>query len=197
MKDFDALKDIWTGQASVPRLNYGDVLKQVKKNKAGYSKKLLFEGLVMLAVVLLLIGLWVFKSYVLWTSHLSLFILILSCTYYMFVQFRDYKSIENNNSFLEQPEKYITYLKDYKRSRYNLNTRTFSTYSIAIGIAFALYFVEVFIAAPLWQTIAAVSFTVGWFVLCWVLMQSYKKREQEKLQELIGNLENLERQFED
>ncbi|WP_207423482.1 hypothetical protein [Desertivirga brevis] len=196
MKDFDALKDIWTRQASVPKLNSADVLKQVKKNKAGYSKKLLFESLVMMAVVLLLVGLWVFKSFVLWTSHLSIFILILSCTYYMFIQFRDYKSIQNNNSFLEQPEKYIAYLKSYKRSRYNLNTRTFSAYSIAIGIAFALYFVEVFIAAPLWQTIAAVGFTIAWFVFSWVLMQSYKKREQERLQELIVNLENLERQFE-
>ncbi|WP_207533951.1 hypothetical protein [Desertivirga arenae] len=197
MKDFDALKNIWTGQASVPKLNYEDVLRQVKKTKAGYSKKLLIESLIMSAIIVLLIGLWLFKSFLLLTSHLSLSLLIASCIYYVFIQFKDYKSIRDNNLYLEQPDKYIVYLKRYKTRRYNLNTRTFAIYSTTLGVAFALYFVEVFVAAPLWQTITGVVFTISWFVLCWILMQSYKKREQDKLQEMIGNLEKLEKQFED
>jgi len=195
MKDFDALKDIWTVQSAKPKLDYDSILKQVKKNKASYTAKLLTETLVMLAIVLLLASVWIFKSFVLWTSHLSLFILISCCLYYLIVQIRDYKSLINNNTYLEQPDRFITYLKEYRKKRYILNTRTFTAYSIFIGIAIGLYFIEVFVAAPLWQTIAAISFTIAWFVLCMVLMQSYKKKEQDKLSEIINNLEKLEKQF--
>lgn len=195
MKDFDALKDIWTGQAALPKLNYEDILGQVKKNKSAFANKLLTESGLMGAVILLLIAVWAVSSFALITSHISMVILLGCSVYYFVVQLLDYKSIANTESYLKQPDKYIAYLKAYRQKRYILNTRNYTVYSVLIGIALSLYFVEVFVAAPLWQTIAGVSFTIAWFVICGLLMQSYKKKEQEKLGEIITNLEKLENQF--
>jgi len=195
MKDFDALKDIWTAQAAVPKLSPEDTLRKVKQAKAGYANKLLIESFLMGGIVLFLAGVWVFSPFVLWTSHVSLALLIVCCIYYLFVQFNDYRGITHDANYLEQPEKYITYLKQHRSRRYLLNTRTYAAYSVSIGLAFALYFIEVFLAAPLWQTIAGVSFTIAWFVFCFIWMQSYRKREQEKLSEMILNLEKIQKQF--
>jgi hypothetical protein len=195
MKDFDALRDIWTGQAALPRLNYDEVLHQVKKNKSAFANKLLTETAIMGIVILFLTSIWAISSFALITSHVSMFILLGCSLYYVVTQLLDYKRISNTESYLEQPDKYIAYLKKYRSNRYILNTRNYTIYSILTGIAFALYFIEVFIAAPLWQTVAAISITFAWFVICALLMQSYKKKEQEKLGEMIAALEKLEKQF--
>ncbi len=131
------------------------------------------------------------------TTHLCLLILIVCCLYYVFIQISDYRSITNSESLLQQPEDYIQYLKRYRKRRYILNTRKYSVYSIFIGIAFGLYFIELYFIAPLWQIIGGVAFTAAWFVICWRLMRTYIRREQEKLYEMIEKLERLQHQFND
>lgn len=195
MKDFDALRDIWHGQAALPKLSYDDILKQVKKSKTAFANKLLFETLGMLAAILFFVLIWVFKPFLMWTSHLSLLILISCCFYYIIVQFGDFRRISNSESLFQKPDEYIAFLKAYKKNRYTLNTRKYTIYSLFIGIAFGLYFIEVYFVAPLWQTIAGLSFTVAWFIICAYLMRIYIKREQERLSEIIEKLEKLEKQF--
>jgi uncharacterized membrane protein (DUF485 family) len=147
------------------------------------------------AAIMLFALIWINSSSMMWTTHLSLFIFILCCVYYMFAQLSDYKSISNSEHLLKEPEEYIAYLKQYRRKRYILNTRKYSIYSIFIGIAFGLYFIEIYFSSPLWQTIAGLVATVAWFIICWYLMRVYIHKEQEKLDEMITKLERLEKQF--
>lgn len=195
MKDFDALKDIWTGQVSQPGISDEDIIKNLKRSKKSFGNKLLFESSAMLCGVLLFIWIWINNPFKMWTTHLSLFIFIVCCLYYIVVQLADYRSISDSGSLLKQPEEYIRYLKAYRKKRYLLNTRNYAVYSIFIGIAFGLYFIELYFVAPLWQTLAGVTFTIVWFVICWRLMRLYIQREQERLREMIGNLERLQKQF--
>lgn len=195
MKDFDALKDIWSGQVLQPKISYEDIIKKLRKSKRSFGNKLLLETAGMLSGVVIFLWIWLSNPFMMWTTHLSLLIFILCCLYYIVIQLKDYRSISASGSLLKQPEEYISYLKNYKRKRYILNTRKYSVYSIFIGIAFALYFVELYFIAPLWQIIAGVLFTIAWFFICWRLMRIYIRREQEKLYEMIGNLERLQKQF--
>lgn len=195
MKDFDALKDIWSGQVSQPRISYEDIIKGLKLAKRSFSNKLLLETAGMFSAVIILLWVWISNPFMMWTTHLSLLILIVCCLYYVFIQISDYRSITNSESLLQQPEDYIQYLKKYRKRRYILNTRKYSVYSIFIGIAFGLYFIELYFIAPLWQIIGGVAFTGAWFVVCWRLMRTYIRREQEKLYEMIEKLERLQHQF--
>lgn len=195
MKDFEALKGIWSGQVSEPKISGDDIIKSLKKSKNTFGNKLLFETAGMLAGVIVFVWVWISNPFMMWTTHLSLLILIICCIYYIFIQIKDYRSISNSESLLKQPEEYIGYLKDYRHKRYVLNTRKYSIYSIFIGIAFALYFIELYFIAPLWQTAAGIAFTIGWFVVSWRLMRIYIRREQERLYEMIENLERLQKQF--
>lgn len=131
-----------------------------------------------------------------WTTHLSFLIFTMCCCYYLLAQFRDYKNISNSEYLLKEPEEYISYLKLYQRKRYIFNTNKYRIYSIFIGIAFGLYFIEVYFSSPLWQTIAGIIATSIWFIICWFLMRIYIKKEQDKLNGMINELERLEKQFE-
>ena len=197
MKDFDALKNIWHGQAARPKMNYDDLLKQIKRSKNAVASKLLGETIGMAAVMLFFVSIWIFQPFLMWTSHLSLLILILCCFYYLFVQFRDYRSISNSESLFQRPDEYISFLKKYQQHRYSLNTRKYAAYSLFIGLAFVLYFVEVYFAAPLWQAVSGAVFTILWFIICAWLMRNYIRKEQDKLNDIIEKLENLGKQFKD
>ena len=195
MKDFDALKDIWNGQLASPKLSYEDVLKGIRKSKSSFANKLLFESIGTLAAIILFSLTWLNSSSLMWTTHLSFLIFLSCCFYYLFAQLRDYRSISGSEYLMKQPEEYITYLKQYSRRRYQLNTTNYTIYSVFIGIAIALYFIEIYFSSPFWQTITGVAATIIWFIICWFIMRIYVRREQEKLNEMVKKLERLESQF--
>ena len=195
MKDFEALKDIWSGQELQPKISYDDIVKNLRRSKRSFGNKLLLEAGGMLVGIAIFVWVWISNPFMMWTTHLSLLIFILCCLYYVIVQISDYRSISNSDFLTKQPEEYIDYLKKYRRKRYILNTRNYSVYSIFIGLAFGLYFIELYFIAPLWQTVVGLVFTFAWFVICWRLMRVYIRREQERLFDMIKNLERLQKQF--
>lgn len=195
MKDFDALKELWHSQAAVSDISYEEIFSNIKNSKNSFSKKLLKETAAILAVLILFVSIWLKNEYMMWSTHLALCVFIICCLYYLFVQLNDYKSISNSEPLLKQPEEYINYLKSYRSKRYRFNTNNYKIYSAFIGLAFSLYFIEVYFVSPLWQTLAGVTGIIIWFIICWYLMKVYTRKEQEKLTEMINALERLERQF--
>ena len=196
MKDFEALKDIWHAQIAQPKVSHEDVLKKVSETKKGYANKLLTEVFGMLAAITLLVLTWFFLPVKMWTTHLAMIIMIACCFYYLVYQVRDFFKISNSTLLFEKPEEYISYLKKYKQSRYLLNTQKYKGYALFLGIAFALYFVEISFTASLWSTIIGAIATMVWFAFCYfVLMRNYIRKEESKLQDMIGNLERLQKQF--
>ncbi|MXV15267.1 hypothetical protein [Hufsiella ginkgonis] len=197
MKDFEELKNIWHGQAELPRVSYEEVLSKVKKTRLVFSNKLLLQ-VVSLSLAIALMVLILFKvDFRLDTSYLAIVIFILCCLFYLYVQVRDYRKISRSETLLEMPEEYISYLKSYKQARYILNTRIYRIYMLFMGIGFALYFIEVFFFVSMVQTLIAVAFTVAWFFVCYyVFMRMYIRKEEARLNEMIGNLERLKKQFE-
>lgn len=198
MKDFDALKDIWSNQVVRPKISPEDVLKRVKKSKNELANKLLLEVVVMLFAISALIFAWLTLPFKMWTSHVAISIFIICCIYVMFAQYRDYRRMTDNSLLLDKPGDYITYLKKYKMDRYLLNTQKYRMYTILFSMGFLLLFVELFFVAQLWLTILGIVFTLGWFLLCYfILMKNYIRKEEMKLEEMITNLERVERQFTD
>jgi membrane protein YdbS with pleckstrin-like domain len=196
MRDFEALKNIWCNQVVLPKVSHDDVLKKVGETKKAYANKLLLEVLTMGIAIALLIILWLFLPARMWTTHAATIIMIVSCLYYLVYQIRDFTKINSTNSLIEKPEEYISYLKNYKQSRYNLNTKKYKVYALSLGIAFMLYFVEIAFTASVVITIIGAVATAAWFAFCYfVLMRNYIRKEESKIQNMIENLERLQKQF--
>lgn len=195
MKDFDALKDLWNGQENGPKIGHEEVLRDVRRSRSSIAGRLLTEALAMLAGVLIFGWIWLESSFLLWTTHLSIAILIGCCIYYLSVQLIDYRHFSSGSHMLQKPDSYITYLQKYQYERYIFNTRNYKIYSFFIGLAMALFAIELYYISPVWQSVLGITFTAAWFIMCWRLMINYRKREQERLKEMIAKLENIRKQF--
>jgi Ca2+/Na+ antiporter len=197
MKDFEALKSIWHDQVTLPKVGHEDVLKKIRKTRNGLSSRLLIEMIGMGIATAVITYVWIESPFKMWTTHLAMIIFIACCIYYILAMIDNYRII-NDNKLIDKPEDYITYLKKYKHDRYIFNTRKYTIYSIFLTAGFLLYFVEISFMAPLWVTISGFVFTFVWIALCYfVLMRIYIKREESKLEDMIQNLERLQKQFED
>ena len=196
MKDFEELKSIWHGQSVIPKMSYDDILIQVKKSKRYFANKLLFQVIALITAIGIMIYILLKAPFILGTSQLALLIFITCCIYYLFIQVRDYRDISLSERLLDEPEEYINYLKTYKNKRYILNTSTYRVYTIFIGIGMGLYFIEVFLFTSIWITVLTVTFTIAWFLLCYyVFMKIYIRKEETRLNEMIDNLERVQKQF--
>lgn len=197
MKDFEALKSIWHNQVALPKVSHEDVLKKVGKTRTGLASRLLLEMAGMAAASAMLIYVWIESPFRMWTTHLAMLIFMACCLYYIIALIGNYRRITYSN-LLDKPGEYILYLKNYKHDRFIFNTRKYRVYSIFFTAGFILYFIEIAFLASLWVTIAGIIFTFAWIAFCYfVLMRIYIRKEESKLEDMIGNLERLERQFED
>ena len=196
MKDFEALKDIWHNQVALPKVSHEDVLRKVRKTKNGFANKLLIELIGMGLAIAMLTYVWISSPFKMWTTHLAMVILIACCLYYLYVQVRDYSRIKDESLLLNKPEDYIDYLKNYKNDRYILNTRKYRIYTWFLSFGFLFYFIEIAFLASIWVTVIGIFFTVSWILFCYfVLMRRYIRKEESKLEDMIQNLERLQKQF--
>ncbi|HEY1009473.1 MAG: hypothetical protein ACO1NS_10185 [Daejeonella sp.] len=197
MKDFEALQDIWHNQIALPKVSHEDVLKKIKKTRTGLATKLLVEILGTALFSAMLIYLWIESPFRMWTTHLAMFIFMSCCLYYIVALIGNYRRITYDN-LLDKPGEYILYLKKYKHDRFIFNTRKYRIYSIFVTAGFILYFIEIAFVAALWITIICIIFTFLWIALYYfMLMRIYIRREEAKLEDMIQNLERIEKQFED
>jgi hypothetical protein len=197
MKDFEALKSIWHNQIALPRVSHEDVLKKVSKARTGLASRLLIEMLGMALATAMLMYVWLEMPFRMWTTHLAMIIFMACCIYYIVAQIGNYRRLTYDN-LLNKPEKYILYLKKYKHDRFIFNTRKYRIYSIFFTVGFMLYFIEFAFLAELWVTLTGLIFTFLWIALWYfVLMRIYIRKEESKLEDMIQNLERLEKQFVD
>ena len=197
MKDFEALRSIWHNQVALPKVSHEDVLKKVSKTRTGLASRLLVEILVMALAWAMLIYVWIESPFRMWTTHLAMVIFIACCIYYFIALIGNYRKITYDN-LLDKPGEYILYLKKYKHDRFIFNTRKYRIYSIFFTAGFILCFIEISFLVDLWVTIAVIIFTFLWIGLCYfVLTRIYIRKEESKLEDMIQNLERLEKQFVD
>lgn len=195
MKDFEALKNIWHGQVALPKVSHEDVLRKVRKTKNGFANKLLIELAGICLAIAMLGYVWISSPFKMWTTHLAMIIMISCCLYYLYAQLIDFYKIKDD-SLMNKPEDYIEYLKSYKNHRYILNTRNYKVYTLFLSFGFLFYFIEISFLASIWITVLGLFFTGGWILFCYfVLMRRYIRKEELRLEDMIQNLERLEKQF--
>ena len=195
MKDFEALKSIWHNQVALPKVSHEDVLKKVSKTRTGLASRLLTEMVGMVLASAMLIYVWVESPFRMWTTHLAMVIFMCCCLYYITALIRNYRQI-TSGSLLDRPGEYIIYLKKYKHNRFIFNTRKYRMYSIYFTAGFILLFIEIAFLTELWVTITVIVFTFLWIILYYfVLMPIYIRKEESRLEDMIRNLERLEKQF--
>jgi len=195
MKDFEAIKKLWQVQPTEP-VSIEDVFTRINEQKRGYARKLLKQTIIVAIALLLIFVVWLTATFITWTSHLAVVIVMGCLIYYFSIQLEDYLKINKTAFIFKKPDEYITYLKDYKKSRFKLNTQSYQVYVIFIGIALVLFAFEMYYILPLPLLILYLVMSIGWILLCqFVFMKQFNKKEEQRLEEIISDLERLSQQF--
>lgn len=198
MKGFDEIQQLWQGQAPEPNVSADAMLQRIKSNRTALTRKFFWQivGVIIAVATLLWMGLTV--NFSTWTTYLALAIMVACICYYFVNQLRDLRDIKNSENLLSKPQDYINYLKAFRKRRNRFNTRNYAIYEACIGLAFALYGIEMYFALPFWTFVGSIIFIALWFVVChFVFMKQYIKNENTRIAEMIDNLERINKQFKD
>ncbi|MEC3878270.1 hypothetical protein [Parapedobacter sp. 10938] len=196
MKGFEEIQQLWHGQAPDSNVSFETVLKRVKSSRSALARKLFWQSISMGIAVAILIWICLTVDFSTWTTYLAIAIMVGCIGYYFASQLSDYRAIHNSQDLLSKPQDYIHYLKTFQQKRYRFNTRNYTIYEACIGVAFALYGIEMYFALSLWTFIGLVVFVIFWFVVCHVVfMKQYIRNEHARLAEMIDNLERIKGQF--
>jgi len=195
MKDFEEIKRLWKDQSPEP-VSIEDVCKRINEQRRSYVNKILQQTVAVAVALLVIFIVWITATFTTWTSHVSMLIVIFSLIYYFKVQVSDYFSIHKTEFVFKKPDEYISYLKNYRQSRYQLNTKTYQVHVILIATALALFAIEIYFVLPITLLLVYILISTVWVLLCqFVFMKHFKREEQERLNALIERLEKLAKQF--
>jgi len=196
MKDFEEIKRLWLNQSTEPVSSIDEIFVRINEQKKNYTSKLLTQTIAVAIALLFILTVWLTATFITWTSHLSMVIVICCLIYYCRIQVADYLKINKTAFLFKRPDEYISYLKDYKKSRFKLNTKTYQIYVILIGISLFLFAIEMYYILPFLLLLVYIILSIGWIVLCQLFfMKQYNKREGERLEEIINYLERISQQF--
>lgn len=195
MKDFDAIKQLWKEQ-SYAHLNYERIIDNLSNNRKKYAKKLILQSIIVIATLVLILAIWLFKPFSTWTTHLSMLILCFCLIYFLVIQYRDYKKVNQFDRHLLKPEDFISYLQAYKKESYLLNKRNYFIYALGIGTAFLLILLELYFILSFWSLLIFSVFAIVWFLLSYrYLLKTYIKSENKRIDDMIKKLDNIKKQF--
>lgn len=195
MKDFDAIKQLWKEQSNAP-INHEQIIDSLSSNRKSYAKKLILQSIIVVAILALILTIWLFKPFSTWTTHLSMFILCFCLIFFLVIQYRDYKKVNQFDRHLLKPEDFIEYLQVYKKESYLLNKRNYLIYSVGIGTAFLLILLELYFILSFWPLLIFSAFAIVWFLLSYrYLLKTYIKAENTRIDDMIKKLENIKKQF--
>jgi Ca2+/Na+ antiporter len=198
MKDFDSLVGIWNEQKIAPKLDYKEIITQYKTSRNKLSVKIFRELLFMLLAMVIIVYLSFRADFSLWTSYLGLAIVFACGVYFIAIQTLNLKRIANSNTLFDKPQDHIRFIKTFRAQRHRQHTRDYKIYSATLSLGTAFYFIELAYKLGTLYVVSVAVITVAWFVIYYLFfLKNYIKKEEQNFQEMIENLERLDRQFKD
>ena len=195
MKDFDAIKELWKEQDEAP-INFNSIIKNISANRNNYARKLVIQTVAVFITLSIILSIWLFKPFATWTTHLSMFILCFCLSYFLIIQYRDYKKVRQFNHHLLKPQDFINYLKQYKKDSYLLNIRNYKIYAIGISVAFVLILFEIYFILSFWVLVVFTIGALSWFLISYFfLIKTYIKSENNRVEAMISQLKRLKEQL--
>ncbi len=198
MKGFDDIQQLWQRQSPEPNVSFETILKRIKTDKNALSRKLFWQIVAVGLAIMVLLWMCISVTFSTWTTYLALAIMVGCICYYFFNQIADYRNIRNSHSLLSKPQDYTNHLKAFQQRRNRFNTQNYAVYEACIAVAFGLYAIEMYFVLPFWTFVGFIVFFVFWFLIChFVFMKQYIKHENERIAEMIANLERIKGQFDE
>jgi len=198
MKDFDSLVGIWNDQNTAPKLDYKEIITQYKINRNKLSTRIFIELLAMVIAIGIIAYFSLGADFNLWTSYLGIVTVIACGLYFISIQIINLKRIASSNTLFDKPQDHIAFIKKFRQQRYTQHTKDYNIYTLALSLGTTLFFIEMaYEFGTVYITIVALVTLIWFAVYYFYFLKQYIKKEDQKFQEMVEDLERLDRQFKD
>jgi Ca2+/Na+ antiporter len=195
MKDFDHLMSVWQAQPKKEHLSVDEVLKQVKSGVRGFTTRIYWAIVAMIATITGAFIIMFFMAFKSPATTIGILIIVLTMVMYLVMILRHYHILKKHD-LTQNPIDYLDSLKEYQRNRSKVVGWFYYIYILLLSAGLGLYFVEVLEHAPLYFKLITYGSTFIWFLFTtFYIKPRMVKNEEEKLNLMIERLERLQGQF--
>ncbi|MBB2151251.1 hypothetical protein [Pedobacter gandavensis] len=195
MQEFDHIQSLWQSHSVEVKLSSDEMLAQAKKEVNSMRRKSILNIVGMGISFLAVASLWVFFDFQSWTTDAGIAVVLIAIAASTFILYKGHLLISKND-FTTHPNEFLSRLKQYQISRFNLYHQMYWIYTAALSIGSALYLIEIVTYMPTWAQVLIVVFTFLWMVFCSTLVRkAVIRKDKERISLLIEKFERLGSQF--
>ncbi|OIV43406.1 hypothetical protein [Flavobacterium johnsoniae] len=188
-------KDLWKKQ-SVSQPDMQDLLARLTKFKKAGLRNLWIINILLFATSAFIVFIWIYYQPQFVSTKLGIIFTILAMMIYLFAHNKllsQYKNIETTQTNQE----YLQNLIVIKKKQQFLQTKMMTFYFLALTVGICLYMYEYASRMTLLGAAFTYGITLFWIIFNWFYLRPKQiKKQQSKINSLIGKFEEINHQFE-
>jgi hypothetical protein len=188
-------KDLWQSQNTDADLNPKAIIAKAKQLQKKTRLKLLLSNGLLFATMLFIIGIVVYYQPQMITTKIGTILVVIAILMAITAS-SSLISLSNKSDDQTNNAEYLQQLLLFKKKQAFFQTTIMKLYFILLGLGIALYMIEYTLRMSRLGAIAAYGITALWMAVNWFYFRpKIIKKQQQKLNEVIANLENINKQF--
>ncbi|WP_394759819.1 hypothetical protein [Flavobacterium sp.] len=189
------LKDIWQSQTINPDINANEFILKAKKFQQKNRTKNILLNVLLGATALFISGLVLYYQPKMIITKIGTLLVLIAIVMQIIVSTKLFSKNTNN---LSSSSDYLHELLEFQKKLVFSQTTIMSLYFILLSIGIFLYMIEYAMRMSTIGMLITYGITTLWIAINWfILRPRIIKKQQEKLNEIIADLENINKQFED
>ncbi|MNY24283.1 hypothetical protein D3C86_1579890 [compost metagenome] len=188
-------KDLWKKQ-TVSQPNIEDLMARLKQFKKAAIRSLWVANFLLAITSVFIIFIWYYFQPQFISTKIGIVLAILSMTFYLTFYNRlmnNYKNIDANQTNHE----YLQKLIEIKKKQQFMQTKVLSWYFVVLLAGICLYMYEYASRMTVFYALITYGVTLLWIGFNWFYLRPKQiKKQQEKINQLIGKFEEVDAQFE-
>ncbi|OXB23596.1 hypothetical protein B0A80_10215 [Flavobacterium tructae] len=188
-------KDLWKKQ-SVSQPDMKDLLGRLKEFKAAGLRHLWITNILLLATTAFILFVWYYYQPEFISTKIGIVLVIVAMVMYVGVYnglLVGYKNIDTTQSNQE----YLQRLILIRKKQQFMQSTILSLYFILLGVGIGLYMYEYTLRMPLVYALLTYAVVLLWIGVNWFYIRPKQiKKQQAKINDLIGKFEEVNKQLE-
>lgn len=190
------LNDLWQ-RRTVTTPDIQTVLSRVKRYTTVQRNRTWQANLTLIATSVFIALVWVYFDPQYLSTKIGTTLVILAILSFVFVNTKAYLSF-SKNSRVDSVQQQLRAILDWKARQKFIRTTALNTYFLALTVGLGLYMYEYTSKMELIWGLVTYGITLIWILFNWFYIRpKQQKKQQREIDEILENLESINRQFDE
>lgn len=187
-------KQLWKEQY-INQMNIENVISKAKKFNNNKLKQLALMNITLLATAIFIISIWVFFQPTYISTKTGIILVVIGIAINLIANNKTFKFLNKQESNFNNSE-FLKNLKKLKTKQLFIQNTIMSIYFILLSVGLALYLFEYTSRMQLIWAVVTYTITFVWILINWFYFKpKIVKKQNKKINQLISELENLNKQL--